>query len=770
MLAVALMAGLSGADIASQGPADAAAPMPRATLDKYCVSCHNQRLKTAGLMLDELDVNQIGSKPDVWEKIVRKLRSGSMPPVGVPRPDHATYEALSSWLEGELDHAAALQPNPGGPLIRRLNRTEYQNVIRDLLKLDVSASSLLPADDAAFGFDNIAGVLKVSPDLLDAYLAAANKISRLAVGDKALSLGSATYRVSEFYLQTDRMSDELPFGSRGGIAIHHYFPYDGEYIVKVDTTGIPRPAEQVDVRIADTAVKRLSTQAGRPGLEFRLPVKAGPRLVGVSILKQGVEPESRLPELFPWGNSAATNPGASNYLKITKVDISGPFAPTGHGETPSRRRIFGCQPTTPATEEACAKTILTSLAHQAFRRPVTEANVLPMLRIYRKWREGRRFDDGIQAALERLLVDPNFLFRVERAPANVKLGAVYPVSDVDLATRLSFFLWSSIPDDELLQAAEKSRLRDPSEFQRQVRRMLSDGRSDALVKNFAAQWLYLRNLKGLTPDSFEFPDWDDDLRDAMRQETELFLQSQIQEDHSVTDLLTADYTFLNERLAKHYGIPDVYGSRFRRVTMPANHRMGLLGQASILAITSNPNRTSPVQRGKWVLENLLGTPPPPPPPNVPPFPETPSGQQPKTVRARMEQHRANPVCAGCHANMDPLGFAMENFDAIGTWRDAADGSPVDSSAALPDGTRLNGPHGLLELVSARQALFLETVTEKLLTFALGRGIEPSDMPAVRRIVKEAAANNYRWSSLILGVTTSAPFQMSLRRADQNVPN
>jgi mono/diheme cytochrome c family protein len=773
-LAIALMAGLSSAEVASQGAAGAAPTMARATLDKYCVSCHNQRLKTAGLMLDLLDVNNVGSKPDVWEKVVRKLRSASMPPVGVPRPDKATYEALSSSLESELDHAAKVHPNPGGPLIRRLNRTEYQNVVRDLLKLDVSASSLLPADDAAFGFDNIAGALKVSPDLLDAYLAAANKISRLAVGDKALSLGSATYRVSEFYFQTDRMSDELPFGSRGGTAIHHYFPYDGEYVVKVEITGIPRPAEQIDVRIAGTAVKRLSTQGGRrdeaPGLEIRLPVKAGPRLVGVSIVKQAVEPESRLPELFPWGNSAATNPGASNYLKITKVDISGPFAPTGPGDTPSRRRIFVCQPTTPATEEPCAKKILTSLARQAFRRPVTETNVLPLLRIYRKWRQGRSFDGGIQAAVERLLVDPNFLFRVERAPANVKSGSVYPVSDLDLATRLSFFLWSSIPDEELLQAAERGKLREFAEFQRQVRRMLADGRSDMLVKNFAVQWLYLRNLKGLTPDSFEFPDWDDDLRDAMRQETELFLQSQIQENHSLIDLLTADYTFLNERLAKHYGIPDVYGSRFRRVKLPAHHRTGLLGQASILAITSNPNRTSPVQRGKWILENLLGTPPPPPPPNVPPFPETPNGQQPKTVRARMEQHRANPVCAGCHANMDPLGFAMENFDAIGTWRDVADGSPVDSSAALPDGTKLNGPHGLLELVSARQALFLETVTEKLLTFALGRGIEPSDMPAVRRIVKEAAANNYRWSSLILGVTNSTPFQMSLRRADQNVPH
>ena len=774
--AVALMAGLSSAEAAPQAPVAAAAATPRATFDKYCVTCHNQKLKTAGLTLDAMDVNNVSIQPEVWEKVVRKLRAASMPPNGQPRPDKATYEGVASWLENQLDHATSLHPNPGAPLMRRLNRTEYQNAVRDLLKVDVDAS-LLPADDAAFGFDNIAEVLKVSPALLDAYMAAGNKISRLAVGDKALSLGSATHPVSEVYFQTDRMSDELPFGSRGGIAIHHYFPYDGEYVVKVQVAGTPRSAEQIDVRIAGTAVKRLSTQGGRldgrldqDGLEIRLPVKAGPRLVGVSIVKQPVQPESRLPELFPWGNSGTTNPGATAYLKIVKVDISGPFATTGPGDTPSRRRIFVCQPTTPSSEEPCANKILTSLARQAFRGPVTEERVLPLLRMYQKWRPGRSFDFAVQMAIERLLVDPNFLFRVERAPANVKPGAVYPLSDLDLASRLSFFLWSSIPDDELLQVAERGKLKNPAVLEQQVRRMLADSRSNMLVNNFASQWLYLRNLKALTPDSFEFPDWDDDLRDAMRQETELFLQSQIQADRSVTDLLTANYTFVNERLAKHYAIPDVYCSRFRRVTMPDGHRQGLLGQASILAVTSNPNRTSPVQRGKWILENLLGTPPPPPPPNVPPFPETAPGQQPKTVRARMEQHRANPVCAGCHANMDPFGFALENFDAIGTWREVADGSPIDNSAVLPDGTKLNGPQGLRELVETRRALFLETVTEKLLTYALGRGVEYYDMGAVRRIVKNAAANNYRWSSIIVGIASSTPFQMSMRRADQNVPN
>jgi hypothetical protein len=725
------------------------------------------------LVLETLDVNNVGSQPEVWEKVLLKLRSASMPPPGARRPDKATYETISSWLETQLDHAAAARPNPGRAPIRRLNRTEYQNATRDLLKVDVDVSSLLPGDDEAFGFDNNAEVLKVSPDLLDAYLTAANKISRLAVGDKALSLGSATYNVSQFYFQTDRMSDELPFGSRGGAAIRHYFPYDGEYVVKVETAGAPRRAEQIDVRIAGAGGKRLSAAGGgsydpESRLELRIPVKAGPRLIAVSIVKQQLEPESRLPELFPWGNSGTSNPGATAYLKILKVDVSGPFSPTGPGDSPSRQRIFVCQPTTEAAEEPCAKEILTSLARQAFRRPVTEQSVLPLLRIYRQWRPGRTFDSAIQVAVERLLVDPNFLFRVEKAPAGVKPGSVYAVNDLDLASRLSFFLWSSLPDEELLQVAEGGKLKDPAVFQQQVRRMLADRRADTLVTNFAAQWLYLRNLKALVPDSFEFPDWDDDLRDAMRRETELFLQSQIREDQSVMGLLTANYTFLNERLAKHYGIREVYGNRFRRVTLPDAGRAGLLGQASILAVTSQPARTSPVQRGKWILENLLGAPPPPPPPDVPAFPEIAKGEQPKTVRARMEQHRANPVCAGCHANMDPLGFAMENFDAIGTWRMVADGSPVDNSAALPDGTKLDGPHGLRELVQSRQAMFLENVTEKLMTYALGRGVEYYDRPVVRRIVKDAAASNYRWSSIILGITNSAPFKTSVGR--ENVPN
>ena len=724
-------------------------------------------------MLDRMDVTRISGEPETWEKVVRKLRAGSMPPANSPRPDKATYGSVASWLETELDQAAAVHPNPGRTAVHRLNRTEYQNVIRDLLTLDVDVSSLLPGDDAAFGFDNIAELLKVSPDLLDGYLAAANKISRLAVGDQALSLGSASYNVSKFYLQNDRASEDLPFGSRGGAAVHHYFPYDGEYVVRIGVGGVANPPAAIEVRVDGIRAAVLPTtgrgdtdSADKGAVEARIPVKAGQRIVGVSLTKQTLEPENRYPQFYPWGNSSvfATNTGGNAYLKIEMVDISGPFHPVGPGDTASRRRIFVCQPTTTVAEEPCASRILTALAHRAFRRPVTSRDVEPLLRIYKMARQDGSFADSVQTALERVLVDPNFLFRVERDPATVKPGTPYRLGDVELASRLSFFLWSSMPDDELLQQAERGKLSEPAILEQQVRRMLADERSKMLASNFATQWLYLRNVKALVPDTFQFPDWDDDLRAALTQETELFLSSQMREDHSVMELLTANYTFVNERLARHYGIPDVYGSRFRRVTLPDGRRSGLLGQASILAVTSQPNRTSPVQRGKWVLENLLGTPPPPPPADVPDLPAN-EKEQPKSIRERMEVHRKNPVCAGCHATMDPLGFALENFDAIGTWRTSADGHPIDNSSSLPDGTRLDGPDGLRQLVQSRRALFLETVAEKLLTYALGRGVEYYDLPAVRKIVRDAAANDFRWSSIILGITKSTPFQMGLRRAD-----
>jgi mono/diheme cytochrome c family protein len=757
---------------ASAPAAQATAVAPRATVDRYCVTCHNQRLKTAGLMLDQLNVNDIGGHADVWEKVLRKLRSGQMPPGTAPRPPKETYDSLSAWLEAELDRAGTARPNPGRTAVHRLNRTEYQNVIRDLLALDIDASTLLPGDDAAFGFDNIADLLKVSPDLLDSYLMAANKISRLAVGDPAVGLGSVSYNVSKTATQINRADEELPFGSRGGAAIRHYFPYDGEYLIRVRVVGTARPAATVEVRI-DNSLTAALPSLGRTGeepsdknnVETRAFIKAGPRVVGVSLRKDTLEAETRFPEIYPWGNSAifGTTVGAVNFIKINAVDISGPFKPAGPGDTPSRRRVFTCQPATPAAEDACAEKIFTGLARRAFRRPVTASDVTPFMEAYSAEKKGATFEAGIRAGLEQMLVAPALLFRIQRDPADAKPDVPFRLSDIDLASRLSFFLWSSMPDEELLQVAERGRLKEPAVMEQQVRRMLADDRAAALVTNFATQWLYLRNLKGLVPDLFQFPDWDDDLRISAARETELFLENQLRQDRSVLDLMTANYSFLDERLAKHYGVPGVYGSRFRRVTFADGRRAGLLGHASILAVTSQPNRTSPVQRGKWVLENLLGTPPPPPPPDVPDLPSN-DKEQPKTIRERMEKHRTNSVCAGCHATMDPLGFALESFDAIGTFRTVADGHPVDTKSALPDGTRVDGPEGLRQLVETRRAQYLETVTEKLLTYALGRGTEYYDMPTVRKIVREAAQKNFTWSSLILGITTSTPFQMSVRRA------
>jgi mono/diheme cytochrome c family protein len=771
MLAVA-----TGRAFGANGPQAprASAPVaaePRALLDKYCVACHNDRLKTAGLMLDRTDLSQVGSGAEMWEKVLRKLRAGMMPPAGRPRPDKPARDAFVAWLEAEIDRTAAARPNPGPPSVHRLNRTEYGNAIRDLLALDVDTSVLLPGDDAAFGFDNIADLLKVSPVLLDGYLAAANKISRLAVGDPAVSLGSAGYNVSKLMLQQDRMNDDLPFGSRGGLAVRHFFPYDGEYVIKIRVNGPANPPQAVEVRVDGTRVAQLPT-VGREdeepwdkgAVETRVPIKAGPRVLGVSFVRQAVAPENRYPQYYPWGNSANfyTNTGAVRYLNVTTVDVSGPFNPGGPGDTPSRRRIFVCRPATAHDEEPCASRILAQLARRAYRRPVADRDVEPLMAFFRSARSKGDFDAGIRLALERLLADPSFLFRVEQDAGGEGGGRSGRVSDMELASRLSFFLWSSIPDDELLQVAEQGVLRDPAVLDRQVRRMAADRRSKMLVTNFGAQWLYLRNVKQAKPDTYSFPDWDDDLRESLAQETELFLQSQVRDDRSLMDLLTANYTFVNERLARHYGLPNVYGERFRRVTLPDTRRAGLLGHASILTVTSQPNRTSPVLRGKWLLENLLGAPPPPPPPDVPALPE---GQkdEPKTMRERMEQHRRNPVCASCHAVMDPLGFSLENFDAIGKWRSTADGQQVDVSGSLPDGSTFTGPDGLRRMLESRREDFVLTVVEKLLTYALGRGVEYYDMPAVRKIVREAAGSDYRWSSIILGIARSNPFQ-SLGRA------
>jgi len=747
----------------------------QAVLDRYCVVCHNQQLRTAGLALDTLDVEQIGDGAPVWEKVLRKLRGRAMPPAGMPRPDEATYDSLAGYLEEELDSA---RPNPGRPVLHRLNRAEYTNAIRDLLALEIDGASLLPGDDSGYGFDNIGDVLSVSPMLMERYLSTARKISRLALGHHTGHPDSETYEVPGFLRQEDRASEDLPFGSRGGISVRHFFPLDGEYLVKVrlkssyDGASILGIAEehQLDIRLDRKRIGQLTVggaggnfrkispvgeEAPDAHLEVRFSVGAGPHVVGVAFVKEAWVREQRVhPKL---GTRELEEPG------VGSMTISGPYTARGPGETPSRSKILVCRPTSSHDEEACARKIISSLARRAYRRPIEDEELPSLLGPYQIGRQGG-FETGIERALQRILVSPEFLFRIERDPKNIEPGTVYPVSDLELASRLSFFLWSSIPDDQLLDVADEGQLRDPAVLEKQVRRMLADPRSKALVTNFAGQWLYLRNIASVAPDLGEYPEFDENLRGAFQRETELFFDSMLHEDHSVVDLLNADYTFLNERLARHYGIENVYGSHFRRVALSDEERKGLLGKGSILTATSYANRTSPVLRGKWVLENILGTPPPPPPPNVPALEEPTGESKPLTMRERMEKHRANPACAVCHTRMDPLGFALENFDAIGGWRTTEAGIPIDASGTLPDGTQFEGVPGLRDILLERRDEFVLNVTEKLLTYALGRGAEYYDAPAVRSIMREAAPDDYRWSSLITGIVRSPPFQM--RRSEE----
>jgi len=760
----------------SLSPVPSHASQQRAVLDRYCVVCHNEQALTAGLALDRMDIEQVSQGAPVWEKVLRKLRGRAMPPAGMPRPDEATYDSLANYLEAELDGA---RPNPGRPVLHRLNRAEYTNAIRDLLALEIDGASLLPADDSGYGFDNIGDVLSVSPMLLERYMSAARKITRLAIGDHTGRPDSQTYDVSRFLGQEDRTSDDLPFGSRGGIAIRHFFPLDGDYLIKVrlktnyNGSSILGIAEQHQLDIyldrqevghftvggADrnsSGYSPVEEEAADAHLEVRIPVTAGPHLVGVSFLKEVWVREQMIQPTFTSIEREETGVGS--------LTILGPYDPQGPGETPSRSKIFLCHPTTSLDEEACARKILSTLAGRAYRRPIADDEVPSLLVPYHSGRSEEGFEAGIEWALQRILVSPEFLFRIEQDPENLEAGTAYPISDLELASRLSFFLWSSIPDEPLLAVAVKGQLKDSAVLEKQVGRMLRDSRSRALVSNFAGQWLYLRNMATVAPDLGEFPEFDENLREALQRETELFFESMLREDRSVVDLLDADYTFLNERLARHYGIPNVYGNHFRRVTLDHEERRGLLGKGSILTATSYANRTSPVLRGKWVLENILGTPPPPPPPNVPELEAATRDGKPLTMRQRMEEHRANPACAACHARMDPLGFALENFDAIGGWRDTEAGTPIDASGVLPDGTRFEGASGLREILLSRREEFVRNVTEKLLTYALGRGIEYYDAPSVRSIMREAAPGDYRWSSLIVGIVKSTPFQM--RRSEE----
>jgi hypothetical protein len=804
LVAAIVLAGVNGprldaAAAPGQETGGSGAARSRQLLDTYCTTCHNDRIRSGGLLLDTADVTSAGAQPEVWEKVITRLRAGSMPPSGRPRPDQAAADAMASWLSAEIDRTAAAHPNPGRTeAFHRLNRAEYQNAVRDLLALDIDVATLLPTDDAdKRGFDNIGDVLSVSPALMDRYLSAAKKLSRLAVGVEPAGAVIDTHRIPRLMAQDERVSQDLPFGSRGGMAIRHQFPVDGEYSVKIRLQrnyvdylrGIGEPHD-ITVRLDGVRIKqfRVGGEApGRPvpasfagnivgdpaweqymlhaddGLEARFAAKAGSRVLGVSFPREQKEPEGIL-QPRQTGFSLAINEMYDGNPAVESVEVAGPFNVSGPGDSASRQRILICRPSVKADEEGCARNILATLARRAYRRPLQPKDVQTLMHFYEEGRRDGKFDDGIQFALERLLIDPDFLFRVESDPAAIKPSTAYRLSDIELASRLSFFLWSSIPDDDLLDMAVKGKLSNPAILEQQVRRMLADRRSSALVDNFTGQWLRLRELKELTPDPAAYPDFDDNLRLALQQETELFVDSQIREDRSVVDLLTANYSFINERLARHYGIPNVYGERFRRVTLTGDQRGGLLGQGSVLAVTSYPTRTSPVLRGKFLLETILGTPPPPPPPNVPGLPDRGEGGKPASVRERLEQHRKNPVCASCHSQMDPLGFALEHFDGIGAWRTMTESHlPVDSSGSLPNGAQLEGLPGLRAFLSRRREQFAGTITGKLLAYALGRAVQPYDQPIIRAILRQTEPTGYKWSGLILGIVKSTPFQMRLSR-------
>ena len=770
----------SGAHAQRSDASPSIAAQSRGILNRYCVTCHNERQRTAGLTLDTTDVERINDAAEVWEKVAGKLRAGAMPPVGMPRPDKALSDSLASWLESEIDRAAAAKPNPGESTIHRLNRAEYANAIRDLVGIDINVQELLPIDDASEGFDNIADSLSMSPTLTARYLSSAAKISRLAIGNRAMSPATDTYYVRNDLVQEDEVGDDLPFGSRGGVSVRHAFPADAEYEIRIRLQRIQSEeirglgeAHDLEVRLDGEKVQSFTVGGqeknwtadtdyaltGDAGLQFRLPVKAGARVIATtfykkySTLAEGLmEPSQR--NAVTYNDTRLIQPG------VATVSITGPYEAKAAGDTPARRRIFSCRPTRAASDTRCAKTIVSTLARHAYRRPVTDADLRPLLALYGESRNRRGFEAGIETALRGILVSPEFLFRVEHDRPSSTPGSVHDIADIELASRLSFFLWSSIPDDELLRLATLRRLRAPGVLEQQVRRMLADARSQSLVKNFAGQWLHLRNVSSWVPDLAAAPTFDGNLRQAFLRETELFFESIMREDRSVLDLLNANYTFLNERLARHYGIPDVYGVHFRRVTLPDERRWGLLGQGSILMVTSYPNRTSPVLRGKFILENILGTPPPPPPPNVPELKEGTGDGKILPMRQRMEQHRANPACAVCHARMDPLGFAFENFDVVGGWRATDEsGTTIDASGTLPDGTTFRGPIELRRALEGHHEEFIGTLTRKLLTYALGRGVEYYDAPAVRTITRRAARDDYRFSSLIVSIVKSTPFQM-----------
>ena len=771
-------------------------PQVKAAIDQYCVTCHSARLKSGGLVLDTSALDRVAANAETWEKVVRKLRLGVMPPQGARRPDPPTYDRLITWLEGELDAPAATHPYPGRPVLHRLNRAEYANAIRDLLGLNVDVAALLPPDDAAYGFDNIADVLGSSPALLQAYLGAARKISTIAVGDPRVGVNRDVYATRQD-LSQDRHLEGLPLGTQGGLVASHTFPIDGEYEFQARLwrtnlsamRGLQDP-HQVEVTLdgerillatigGDEDLVRLqknptatSDEIEATRLRVRVHVKAGTRTVSAAFLEETpwTLETARLQPFVRDFNSPFAAEGAPH---VQSLSVEGPYKSTPATRPPAAR-LFLCKPAAAADEGACARRIVASVARRAYRRPLSPQDIDGLMAFYKEGRSGASFNAGVEFALRRILASPSFVFRPEREPLDsaqgtpLAAGAVYRITDFELASRLSFFLWSSIPDEALLRVAATGTLSRPDVLRGEVRRMLADPKSSALVSNFAGQWLQLRNLRGIQPNPETFPDFDDNLRQAFRTEAEMFFASVVHEDRNVLDLMTADDTFVNERLARHYAIPGVFGSSFRRVHLADDTRRGLLGKGAILLVTSHATTTSPVLRGKWILENILGSPPPPPPPDVPALTEPEAGAAPRTMREQMEKHRADPACASCHRTMDPLGFALENFELDGTWRTKnAGGFALDTSDVMADGTRVDGAVGLRQALLKRPDVFVQTLTEKLLLYAVGRGLTARDMPAVRAIVRSARGQNDRFSSLVMGIVTSAPFQLRMKDTTEN---
>ena len=752
---------------------------------QYCITCHNARLKTGGLVLESRDFDHPSADADVWEKVIRKVQVGMMPPGGAPQPDPATRRALVTTLSGALDEAAKANPNPGRPALHRLNRTEYAYAIHDLLDLEVDPATLLPPDDSAYGFDNVADVLGVNATLMEQYVSAAGKVSSLAVGDPDVSPAAEVHTIPQDASQ-DRHVEGLPFGTIGGILATQTIQIAGEYELSAKffrtNLGVLRGLEYEHVlEYAVDGVRVHLTKLGGPDdwaanlenntliadqieerAKVRVPLTAGPHEITAAWIKKSdaVDP---VRTTRPVRSSHDTR-DPLGIPHLSTFTVAGPFKPSGPGDMPSRRRIFTCKPATGA-EERCARQIIATLVRRAYRGQGTDADIERLMGFFRAGRQQRDFERGIQVALQRVLASPKFVFRAEREPDQLAAGRAYVLSDLELASRLSFFLWSSIPDDELLKVAAESRLREPAALERQVRRMLADPKSERFVTNFAGQWLYLRNLTNHQPNSMMFPDFDDQLRQAFRREAELFFDSIVHEDRNVLDLMTADYTFVNERLARHYDIPNVYGSQFRRVTLTDDARKGLLGKGAILTVTSRATRTSPVVRGKWILDNILNAPPPPPLANVPPLPEPDESGQVLSMRERMEAHRKNPVCANCHRLFDPIGLAMENFDAVGRWRARDGGSlgvAIDATGELLDGTKVDGVVSLRRALLRQPEMFVGTVVEKLMTYALGRGVAADDMPSVRAIIRDTSSHDNRFSSLVLGIVKSAPFTMRIK--------